>query len=172
VDGFATLSGAGVLRWEVDLLAVHPGYRGQGLGARLVRANTAAGRDAGAACVRALVHVENVASQRTFARCAYRREDALCNLYVLPGAGLNLGVQLPPDAYLVPVNTFNYRGLWLETGGFPSETGRRCYTSALLNGAWDLLGAVIPARQAERERLALAAGFTLVGQYQWWSLGG
>jgi hypothetical protein len=127
-------------------------------------------QESGAAYVRALIHVENVASQHTFARCAYQRDDALCSLYVLPGAGVNQGVQLPPDAHLIPVHTFNYRGLWLEAGGSPSETRRRCDTSILLNGDWDLLGAVIPARQAERERLARAAGFTRVGQYQWWFL--
>ncbi len=164
VDGFSTLSSAGVHRWDVDLLAVHPHYRGQGLGARLVRANTAAGCQRGATCVRSLIHVENVASQRTFARCAYQLDDTLCNLYVLPGASVKPGAQLPPDSHLIPVNTFNYRGLWLETGG--------CGAGALLNGDWDLLGAVIPAGQVENERLAKAAGLERVGQYQWWFLEG
>jgi GNAT superfamily N-acetyltransferase len=178
VDGFSTLSSAGVQRWEVDLLAVHPHYRGQRLGARLVRANTAAGRQRGAAVVRSLIHVENIASQQTFARCAYQLDDTVCNLYVLPG--VEQGVQLPPDAHLVPVNTFNYRGLWLETGGSPIGTSHRdigtmlgrCGAGALLNGDWDLLGSVIPVEQAENERLAQAAGFVLVGQYQWWFLEG
>jgi hypothetical protein len=127
-----------------------------------VRANTAAGRQRGAAVVRSLIHVENIASQQTFARCAYQLDDTLCNLYVLPG--VEQGVQLPPDAHLVPVNTFNYHGLWLETGG--SGAG------ALLDGDWDLLGAVIPVTQTENERLAQAAGLKRVGQYQCWFLDG
>ncbi len=172
VDGFSTLSGAGVHRWEVDLLAVHPHYRGQGLGVRLVRTNTAAGRQRGVALARSLIHVENIASQRTFARCAYQLDDTLCELYVLPSANVKQGVQLPSDSHLVPVNTFNYRGLWLEMGGSPIGTLGRCGAGELLNGAWDLLGAVIPAEQVENERLAQAAGFIHVGQYQWWFLDG
>ena len=59
VDGFSTFSSQGINRWEVDLLAVHPDHRGQGIGTRLVRASTDSGRERGATIVRALIHLKN-----------------------------------------------------------------------------------------------------------------
>ncbi|MGD9099661.1 MAG: GNAT family N-acetyltransferase [Anaerolineae bacterium] len=163
VDGFSTLSRQGLSRWEVDLLAVHPDYQGQKIGARLVRASTNAGRQRGAALARGLVHVENVASQRTFARCAYQRDDTICNLYVLPFN--EKGVPLLQDVHWVPVNTFNYRGFWLEMGTSEFSATPTHPASA----DWDLVGTVIPTDQVKNYH-AVQASFTNVGQYQWWFL--
>jgi GNAT superfamily N-acetyltransferase len=44
VDGFPTISCDGLCRWEVDLLAVRPDFRGQGIGVQLIAASR--GRDA------------------------------------------------------------------------------------------------------------------------------
>jgi GNAT superfamily N-acetyltransferase len=164
VDGFSTLSGQGLSRWEVDLLAVHPGYQGQKLGARLVRACTHAGRQRGAALARGLVHVANVASQRTFARCAYQLDPTTCNLYVLPFG--EKGVPLFQDVHWVPVNTFNYRGFWLEmdASAFSATPTRP------VSADWDLVGAVIPTDQVKNNRTVQAASFTNIGEYQWWFL--
>src|SRR5687768_8493449 len=42
IDGFTTTAANGVLRWEVDMLAVIPACRGQGIGTQLINANTKA----------------------------------------------------------------------------------------------------------------------------------
>lgn len=169
IDGFSTFSSRGVHRWEIDLLAVHPNYRGQRLGERLVRASTTAGRRRGATLARGLIQVKNIASQRTFGRCSYRPDDTICNLYVSPHRGnVKEDVRLFQDWHLIPVNTFSYRGLWLEIGSDVAGSGAEQTIQA--DTAWDLIGAVLPFDQVHRSSAVRAAGFTKVGQYQWWTL--
>src|SRR4051812_13229825 len=64
-SGFPTRSSTGNLRWEVELLAVHPDYRGQQIGVKLVQLSTKAGHAQGAVLARGLVASDNIASQRT-----------------------------------------------------------------------------------------------------------
>lgn len=44
VDAFITTSNSGDLRWEVDLIAVHPHYQRRGIGKRLLQASTDRGK--------------------------------------------------------------------------------------------------------------------------------
>lgn len=169
IDSFATFSSQGIKRWEVDLLAVNPDHRGQRLGERLVRASTAAGRRKGATIARALVHVENAVSQRTFAGCAYQPSEVVCNLYV--SASKLDALQAARSAqgmHLIPVNTFNYRGLWLE-GSFTLARFNAAQ-KVLASGNWDLVGAVVPINQVESNRAARDAGFASKGHFRWWTL--
>ncbi len=58
--------------WEVDLLAVHPRYQGQGLGAALVGQAVAGATSSGATRARAVTAVENRASRCTFEAAGFR----------------------------------------------------------------------------------------------------
>lgn len=167
VDGFLTRSGEGRLRWEVDLLAVRPDFQGRGIAARLVTACTEAGRQRGVSLARALIRVDNIPSRRTFARCGYAAEDSLCCLRVC-AQGTESPVTPPAGLSLLPVNTFGYRGLWLE--GRLTEAGFLAARAALTDGPGDIAGAVIPAARMAADQWAGATGFDLVGTYQWWSL--
>ncbi len=169
VDSFSTFSSQGLKRWEVDLLAVHPDHRRQGLGRRLVRACTEAGRHIGATIARALIQVDNAASQRTFAGCAYQASDVTCNLYVSTKK-LNISEATQPaqGLHLIPVNTFNYRGLWLE--GYFSLARFNAAQVALCYGNWTLAGAVVPVDQVKANQAAQSAGFERVGRFRWWTL--
>lgn len=167
VDGFLTRAGTGWLRWEIDLLAVRPDFQGRGIAGQLVTACTEAGRQRGAALARALIRVDNLPSQKTFARCGYSVEEAICRLRVCAG-GMEGPVTPPPDFFLVPVNTFGYRGLWLE--GRLTEASFVAARVALATRPGDIAGAVIPAAQMEADQWAGANGFELVGAYQWWKL--
>jgi ribosomal protein S18 acetylase RimI-like enzyme len=57
-------------RWEIDLLAVHPSYRRQGLATALIRAATAFGAGQ-AARARAFVATDNAPSARAFHRAGF-----------------------------------------------------------------------------------------------------
>jgi GNAT superfamily N-acetyltransferase len=167
VDGFLTLSADGVRRWEVDLLAVHPVYRNQGLASQLVMENSRAGFDMGADMARALIRLDNAGSQHTFIRCGYTCDQNEYALYVSLDTGCETG-RLPSDAYLIPVGTINYRGLWVE--GHVSVDGLRYAQKIWARCDYDLVGAVIPVSQYAAVRSAEDAGFALAGVYQWWFL--
>ena len=163
VDGFLTFSQSRKVRWEVDLLAVDPSFRRRGLGERLVRASTEAGRTMGATVARALVRFDNAPSQRLFARCGYRPQDVACCLFVSadPTAAREY-LRRRENVHVIPVKTLNYSGLWLEDGQSGGSAGIGT------EGAWDLIGSVISLKDAEATRVILAAGFTRIGRYRWW----
>jgi GNAT superfamily N-acetyltransferase len=167
VDGFLTMSIDRQRRWEVDLLAVHPDFQRLGIASRLVEATTQVARDAGAVLSRGLVHVENSASQGTFARCGYHLDEKTCGLYVASESE-NRAVAVPITAHLISVNTFNYRGLWLEGELTPASFAaanaiRTC-------SGWDVAGALIPLHDENAVNAAVDAGWQQVGHYQWWCL--
>jgi len=78
---FPTHSLAGV-RWEVDLLAVRPGWRGRGLATRLIRAACAHGARI-APVARAVVATDNRASLRAFQRAGFRQAAHPSHLFIL-----------------------------------------------------------------------------------------
>ncbi len=164
VDGFSTASSEGVCRWEVDLLGVHPDHRGRGVAQRLIRASVAAGRELGAATARALVKLDNAASRAAFLRCGFAPDETVCDLYVSDQAAAGR-VSAPEDAYLIPVSTLTYGGVWVE--GVQSAEALRAAQRARTRYGWDFAGAVIPVRT-----LAMAeTGYALVGEYRWLRLG-
>jgi ribosomal protein S18 acetylase RimI-like enzyme len=168
VDGFITYSIEGLSRWEVDLLAVHPDFRGKGIAAQLVELSTGAGREMGAKSARGLVEIENIASQRTFARCGYELDNQVRALHI--SSELVEGAYpLPENAHLINVNTINYQGVWLE-GQF-SENAFWAGQAHRTQQGWDLTGAVIPSNEPTAIETAQVTGFILIGEYQWWTRG-
>ena len=182
VDGFLTCDAAGLQRWEVDLLAVHPHWRGRGLGSRLVAANTQSGKQAGAALVRSLIHVDNYASAGAFSNSGYRPQPGEYTLMVLTqtsgtASGCRPHAQprlRPADSqtaldqpYLVPVTTINYSGLWQESRFTAQGFAAAC--QALIESDCHLVGAPTPIADSAALSAAAAAGFEAVGNYRWWT---
>ncbi len=166
VDGFLTMTAAGARRWEVDLLAVHPVYRGRGLATRLVQANSGAGCDMGAIEARGLVKTGNAASERAFARCGYVTDATIYGLYI-DGYGEGFNSAVPRGLHLIPVVTFNYQGVWVE--GELSGAGFALAQSVRAQYGWDAAGAAIPVNLTEAKKAAEAAGYSLVGEFRWWN---
>jgi GNAT superfamily N-acetyltransferase len=166
VDGFRTLAQDGTLRWEIDLLAVHPDHQGMGIGASLVNASFESGKERGADIARALVHVENIGSQRTFAGCGFVRQDAVCRLCVAQPSDTTVEAENAHDLHLVQVQTFSYRGLWLE-GTLNAATLKAGMVECARQGL-DLAGAVIPLGQQDALSAAEQLGFEQIGDYEWW----
>jgi ribosomal protein S18 acetylase RimI-like enzyme len=67
--------------WELDLLAVHPHWRGRGLATRLVRV-AAAGSPERIGRARAVVATDNGASARAFTRAGFRPAPEVCTLLI------------------------------------------------------------------------------------------
>ncbi|MGQ9713725.1 MAG: GNAT family N-acetyltransferase [Anaerolineae bacterium] len=106
-------------RWELDLLAVRPAFRGQGWGKALIRA-ACTGAVPGSQ-VRAWVALGNTASQRAFAASGFRPSSAACELWAYAIRGLQPG--LPERAWprVSLVETFGAARAWAEGHGGPVE---------------------------------------------------
>ena len=166
VDGFVTVSAAGIRRWEVDLLAVHPASRGQGIASQLVEHSTRAGLEHGAALARALIQVDNTASQRAFEKNAYITNSITHHLYVTSARYMGGALPVLPGMHAVVVSTLNYRGVWLE--GCWTADAFRAAQALLAQHQCDVAGAVIPAHDADAGRAAQVAGYELIALYHWW----
>ncbi|MCA9966605.1 MAG: GNAT family N-acetyltransferase [Anaerolineales bacterium] len=162
-SSFLTQSATGERRWEIDLLAVHPDFRGLGLGSKLVE--TAVNAAPAVAFARALIHVDNVPSQRSFARHGFQPSSSPVILHICSHPTPNT-LPLPTTAHLVPVNTLTYRGLWLE--GELSPAAFRSAQTECLRQQRDLIGALIPADDQPNQQAAQACRFVAVGVYQVW----
>jgi GNAT superfamily N-acetyltransferase len=169
IDGFSTYSARGIHRWEVDLLAVHPDYRGNRVGERLVRANTKAGFQRGAGVARGLIRIENIASQRTFARCAYHSQGPLGDLFVVSrNPSPEDAILFSQQFHLVSVTTLTYTGCWLEID-LPSHTHHE-KSHIRMNTDWSVMGVLIPIEEKEIYHTVQKAGFTNTGRFQYWTL--
>lgn len=164
VDAFPSLSEDGRRRFEIDLLAVHPARRRQGIARLLVEACAVEARQAGCDLARALIKTDNVASQGVFAACGYQSVEPVCDLYISREPGYE---EIEPDGlYLVQVETINYAGFWME-----SSFDRRSFLAArrrLADAKLELVGALLPSGLEDCAQAALSAGFQPVGQYRWW----
>ena len=161
VDAFSTISAFGTLRWEVDLLGVHPTHRGQGIAQSLVREVVKSGQAIGMTHARALVYVDNGASTKTFQRCGFTPDEAIQHLCVSERS-VNEATLAPASAHLLPVSTLTYTGLWIE--GEPSLEALRCAQAVRTRYRWDVAGVVL---RAANDTAAQAAGYDLVGEYRW-----
>ena len=164
VDSFRTVAANGQPRWEVDLLAVHPDYHGQKIGQQLITTTTQHARQQGYALARALVQIDNVPSQRAFQRCDYDRDEMIYALMVTDATAV--AGATPDNAHLIPVNTMNYHGLWLE-----GNLSRDALVAALAECArhdYDIAGALIPHDDHDNLNAATALDYQLVSHFQWW----
>jgi len=164
-DAFATTAGDGATRWEIDLLAVHPAFRGRGLARSLIHAATVEGRERGLAYARGLVRTDNQPVRRAFAAAGYAASTQAQRLYVLTA---------PPTAdetandtgNIISVRTFAYYGVWIE-GEINGQTVAAAARACARNGGW-IIGAVIPAEATGAMAAAERHGFSPIGDYHWW----
>jgi L-amino acid N-acyltransferase YncA len=164
---FKTLAQDGHARWEMDELAVHPEVQGRSIGRDLVKMGTRAGRDLNIPTARALIQVDNVASQRTFARWGYIASDSFYGLYICTNP-LDEIMTPPADLHLVPVNTISYRGVWLE--GQLSKIGFLAARAYCAEHKRSVAGALIPITNRQATYTAANSGYEALSNYQWWTL--
>ena len=165
VDGFVTVAASGLIRWEIDLLAVDPAFQGQKIGQQLIAASTQAGQNADAALARALIQVENFASQGAFRRSKFRITGSSLRLMVSDqtmNAASDSG-----NPYLIPVQTMHYRGLWLE--GDYTAAHLAAAQAAGTKQSVDLVGVLIPLRATDLMMEARRLGYRMVEHFHWWT---
>lgn len=159
---FSTTSSDQQARWEMDELAVHPEFRGQKIAAGMVEQATQIRREKGLRFARALIEINNTASQRTFAHCGYETDGTVYELHIC-APFVKQRIAMPLSAHLVPVHTVSYRGLWLE-----GELSQEAFIAGCNLSDCNVLGALIPADTSHLIEAAAEADFVLVNPYQWW----
>ncbi|MCY3778868.1 MAG: GNAT family N-acetyltransferase [Chloroflexi bacterium] len=183
VGNFLTRSGSGRLRFELDLLAVAQDARGGGIGAVLVDASIEAAASAKVDVIRTLVASRNAAMQRLCRSRGFRRDPTRHVLFVTDaqvwgGADMEATESLEgvvtgeasntSEAYLIPVETLTYSGIWLEGGIRKSaidEARRLAY-----DGGMSRIGAVLPQSDEGAVKLLATNRFDRVGEFDWWTI--
>ncbi len=160
-------------RWEIDLLGVRRSNQRQGLGTRLIRHVSEAGQQHGVSLSRALVRVENLASQRVFERAGFTTDGHVHRLFLWsPALGDGAGSR-PTPVSLLPVDTLTYRGLWIEgLISVPAEEQRRAVRAARSMVAREgraNTGAVIPVDQEHLLAPDLRHDAEMQGEYCWFT---
>jgi len=172
IAAFTTLSIEGVIRWEIDLLAVRPGHQGKGIGRQLVKASFELGRRSGAALSRAVIQEKNAASQRAFANSGYIASEPMVMYRWQPEfnetmiSRFNVVTEALPN--IIPVSTLTYRGLWLEgdlTEPIIQTAKQRMF---MIKEKLTSVGVVIPRRHSETIQLLEHCHFAEVNTYRFW----
>jgi predicted N-acetyltransferase YhbS len=159
VDGFMTHSVDQSPRRELDLMAVHTDFHGRGIAKQLIRAFIDSSAEG---LTRALIRADNTPAQRALQSCGFQPDNALRALYVASGVADHA---MTPQAHIIPVQTFIYRGVWVEALTAPSEL--KLARTLLAHDENDVVGAVIAQTDTLAIQAAEAAGYELIGNY-WW----
>ncbi|MFT5195049.1 MAG: GNAT superfamily N-acetyltransferase [Cellvibrionaceae bacterium] len=165
ISCFISTSQLGEQRWEVDLLAVHPNFRRRGLATQLVQTAIQARQATGAGESRALIAIDNKGSEMSFAKNGYTTDDQIYTLYISMSQPDGKHIK-PIGAHLVQVNTFNYRGVWLE-----AKLSDKAFLGAQSKCAQenlDLVGVLIPDNRPAEQALAQGRSFKPVSKSRWW----
>lgn len=135
--------------WEIDLVAVHPDWEGQGVGRELIRTAATAGEHLGCQA-RAVVSAENVRSARAFASAGFRASPEACGLYIFRREGpVPRGLPIP--------------GLTVRKASGPEEIGALLPRGSLLAGRpGQLPGARLPTLLLAEQNGRLAGYAELV----------
>ena len=166
-SGFYTLDRHGSRRYELDLLAVALDARGRGIGGRLVEANLFAAGDSKPQLIRALVRSDNRSMQRLCRRHSFAVLPRKYELFVAVPRSVVRKTQ-KHQALLIPVETLNYSGIWLE--GELSQAAINVALSQAAQSDMSTIGAVIPSDASLAIELLRRNSFENVGEYDWWTI--
>ncbi|MGJ3240445.1 MAG: GNAT family N-acetyltransferase [Anaerolineae bacterium] len=163
IDGFTTTAHDGTSRLELDLLAVHPDYYGQGVGTHLIRHFTRTAQPH--VLIRALVATDNHAMQRAIGQVNYTPLPDTYHLYVSSHSIPSVSVPVLAHGHLFHVNTFIYRGIWLEAN-IDRDTITAALTARQTEG--DIVGSVVRDQEITALSALQAYGFTFIKAFHWW----
>jgi ribosomal protein S18 acetylase RimI-like enzyme len=163
VDGFMTQAYDGRRRWEVDLLAVHPDFRGRGVAKELLEASIERSKTRGADILRGLIHTHNTASARAFQGVGFQTDGRVYHLHITTEYQPTQH-PAPAQLHIIPVETLTYSGLWAENC-FTKEALHYCQS---LVTPQHLVGMLIPDQEQVALNYAKDLEFTNLGSYCWW----
>jgi GNAT superfamily N-acetyltransferase len=151
------------LRWEIDLMAVAPEARGNGLAVRMITASDQRGERVGASLSRAVVRVGNIGAERSFEICGYRPSDPHQLLVAAPEPSQFIALAVPFS--WIFVETLTYKGLWIE----PPYENLKESRGLVRKENCDTIGLLVPETNFRQIEEAQALGFEPVNAYRLWT---
>ncbi|MBL7062706.1 MAG: GNAT family N-acetyltransferase [Anaerolineae bacterium] len=173
VSAFLTVCKDGDRRWEVDLVAVRRASQGQHLGQRLVAKACQDARMHNVSVARAIVRVDNIASQRTFENAGFTTDWAIHKLLLWTPKSSDNPIDVANSVALLPMDTLTYRGLWIEGltwEGLTTAEQRQAIRAARSMVAKDgrlNAGALIPIDEEHLLATDLRDEARVHGEYYW-----
>lgn len=167
VENFLTVSQENNIRLELDLLAVHPDARGQGIGKKLIETSIDLAQTLGVYCLRALIATENGVMQKACKRMNLTQSPNEFSLFVKPVEQVLRPIIGISPAHLIRVETLTYKGIWLE-GDITSTAIDNAHLIAIDNQC-DILGAVVDKADTLIIDLLLESQFTQINDYHRWT---
>lgn len=168
VENFITVSQDKQLRLELDLMAVHPNARGQGIGKKLIEASLTLSKELDVSCLRALIASENGIMQRACQRMKLSPSQTEFGLYIKSPEQVLQPIVETTDSHLIRVDTLTYTGLWLE-GHITKAVINNAHLIALANQI-TILGAVVDKNNQATINLLTETQFHPVNDYHRWTL--
>jgi len=166
VENFVTVSQDKQIRLELDLLAVHPNARGQGIGKKLIEASIMLSMQLGVDCLRALIATENRVMQGACQRMNLIPSKSEFSLYVKSPEKIVQPIIEAPAAHLIRVETLTYKGIWLE-GHITESVVNNAHLIGLANQC-DILGTVVDKTDTATINLLTKKQFIHINDYRRW----
>jgi N-acetylglutamate synthase-like GNAT family acetyltransferase len=168
VENFMTVSQDNHIRLELDLLAVHPMARGQGIGKRLIQTSIDKAKQLGVDCLRALIASENRIMQHACKRQDLIQSQDEYGLYVISPQDISEHITETLQAHLILIETLTYTGIWLE-GDITASAVDNANVIVKQN-QYDIIGAVVNKTHAQTIELLADNQFVHVNDYHHWTL--
>jgi ribosomal protein S18 acetylase RimI-like enzyme len=173
VSAFLSTGKDGDRRWEVDLVAVRRASQGQRLGRRLVIKACQDARRHSVSVARAIIRVDNIASQRTFENAGFTTDRAIHKLLLWTPVSSDNPIGEADNVALLPMDTLTYRGLWIE--GLTSEELTTTEQRQAIRAARSMVakdgrlnaGALIPIDEEHLLATDLRDEACVHGEYYW-----
>jgi len=173
VSAFLTTGKDGDRRWEVDLVAVKRASQGQHLGQKLVMKACQAATIHNVSVARAIVRVNNIASQKTFENAGFTTDWRIHKLLLWTPDPSDNPIAYARNVTLLLMDTLTYRGLWIEgltSEGLTIEEQRQAVKTARSMIARDgrlNTGALIPVDEEHLLATDLRETASVHGEYYW-----
>ena len=168
VENFLTVSHDYQIRLELDLLAVHPDARGQGIGKKLIEASIDLASQLNVVCIRALIATGNEVMQKACKRMTLTPSHNEFGLFVKSPQQVLYPIIETPNAHLIQVETLTYKGIWLE-GDITASSLNNAHLIAIKKQC-DILGAVVDKANNQTIDLLTERQFTHINEYRRWTI--
>lgn len=167
IDGFALPAPSNNPKnhssWEIDLLAVAPEARHQGLATTLINQILDYAPHFACDCARAVVRLDNTGAEHAFQANQFEPSHPLHLMIANPQPHTPITLAVPPQWQTV--NTLTYRGLWIEHPSSFLKVARATAHTLYC----DSVGMLVPTEDGNTLDTLTDLGFESAGIYRRWS---